>query len=224
MDLAAIRLLVFDWDGTLIDSIGRIVASLQAAAQDCGLPPPDAAACRGVIGLSLPLALARLFAIDPGAAQQPLFDAYRRHYLELSSVAERPFRGLDALLPLLRDAGYQLAVATGKSRLGLDRSLRAYGLAGYFAASRCADETRSKPDPLMLEQLMAELAVGPQQTLMIGDSRHDMAMATAAGVAALGISHGVDDAPTLLAHGAHQVVADLAALGQLLLAGALQPA
>lgn len=224
MTMAAGRLLVFDWDGTLIDSIGRIVASLQAAARDCELPPPDEAACRGVIGLSLPLALARLFAIDAGPAQQPLFDAYRRHYLELSNVAERPFTGLDTLLPALRGAGYQLAVATGKSRLGLDRSLRAYDLADYFAASRCADETRSKPDPLMLNELMAELAIGPQQTLMIGDSRHDMAMAAAAGVAALGISHGVDDAPTLLAHGARQVVGDLAALGQLLLAAALQPA
>ena len=219
MVLATIRLLVFDWDGTLIDSVGRIIASLQAAAADCGVSPPDDAACRGVIGLSLPLALSHLFGPLAAARQQALFEAYRSHYLQHSTVAEQPFTGLELLLPALRSAGYQLAVATGKSRLGLDRSLAAYGLHPHFDASRCADETRSKPDPLMLNELMTELAVSPQQALMIGDSRHDMAMATAAGVAALGISHGVDDASTLLAHGAHRVVTDLAALGQLLLAG-----
>lgn len=214
----AVRLLIFDWDGTLIDSIDRIVASLQGAAIECQLPPPAAAACRSVIGLSLPVALNELFGINAGSEQQPLFDAYCRHYLHSSSVAERPFAGLTALLADLRRAGYQLAVATGKSRLGLDRSLQAFGLAEYFSASRCADETRSKPDPLMLTELMAELAVIPEQTLMIGDSRHDIAMAVAAGVGAIGIDQGVDDARTLLAHGAQQVVADLAALRALLLA------
>lgn len=215
-------LLVFDWDGTLIDSVGRIVASLQAAAVDCRLAVPDAAACRGVIGLSLPVALDSLFGPQSAAAREQLLDSYRHHYLHASDVAERPFIGLKPLLKALAAQGHKLAVATGKSRLGLDRSLHDYDLGRHFQATRCADESRSKPHPQMLHELMATTCHGRERTLMVGDSRHDMAMAVAAGVQAIGISHGVDDGATLRAAGASQVVADLPALAELF--GAYCPA
>ncbi|MBQ1782436.1 MAG: HAD-IA family hydrolase [Gammaproteobacteria bacterium] len=216
MRLNAPMLVVFDWDGTLIDSVGRIVASLQAAAVDCGLEVPDGAACRGVIGLSLPVALDTLFGQQSGGAREQLLDAYRHHYLHASEVAERPFIGLQPLLKALAEQGHKLAVATGKSRLGLDRSLHDYRLGHHFQATRCADESHSKPHPQMLHELMDTIGHGPQHTVMVGDSRHDMAMAVAAGVQAIGISHGVDDDATLRAAGANQVVADLPALAELL--------
>ena len=222
MRLSAPMLLVFDWDGTLIDSVGRIVASLQAAAVDCALTVPAAAACRGVIGLSLPVALDTLFGQQSGADRDQLLDAYRHHYLHASEVVERPFAGLKPLLRALAEQGHQLAVATGKSRLGLDRSLHDYDLGRHFQATRCADESRSKPHPQMLHELMATTGHCPERTLMVGDSRHDMAMAVAAGVQAIGISHGVDDGTTLRAAGARQVVASLPALAELL--GAYCPA
>ena len=192
-------LLVFDWDGTLMDSAGVIVASIQRAAEDLGIAPPAEAACRHIIGLGLEEALARLFPELPAARHPELVERYRHHYL--GRDAEIPlFPGAGELVRRLHAGNYLLGVATGKSRRGLERVLRYTGLTDCFHATRCADECFSKPHPQMLEQLMHELGVPPQRTLMIGDTSHDLEMARNAGVAALAVSYGAHARDALMAH------------------------
>lgn len=183
------ELIVFDWDGTLLDSAGAIVACIQAAAADIGITPPSEERARHVIGLGLHEALRyALPELEPDRHPE-LADRYRHHYL--SRDHELPlFRGAAALVADLAANGYLLAVATGKSRKGLDRAFATSGLRGYFHASRCADECHSKPHPQMLDELMAELGVSPGLTLMIGDTTHDLEMARNAGVGALAVSYG----------------------------------
>lgn len=193
-------LIVFDWDGTLMDSAGVIVASIQNAARDLGLAVPDDAACRHIIGLGLTEALAQLFPALPEAEHPPLVARYRHHYL--GQDAEIPlFAGADAIVRELHAADYLLGVATGKSRKGLDRVLGYTGLGALFHATRCADECFSKPHPEMLEQLMDELGARRERTLMIGDTSHDLQMARNAGVAALAVSYGAHDREDLMTHG-----------------------
>jgi len=208
----AYRLLVFDWDGTLVDSAGRIVACMRAAARETGLPLLPEERLRDVIGLGLRQALARLF---PGADEEALarFAArYRHHYLNGAYRPVRPFPGADALLEALEARGYWLAVATGKSRAGLERSLDEHGWRGRFLATRCADETCSKPHPQMLLEIMEELDVPPERTLMIGDTEYDVLMARQAGADALGVAHGVHGRERLLARGALACVGGLDAV------------
>jgi len=192
-------LIVFDWDGTLMDSAGVIVASLQNAARDLGLAAPDDAACRQIIGLGLTEALAQLFPDLPETEHPRLVERYRHHYL--GQDAEIPlFAGADAIVRELHAADYLLGVATGKSRRGLDRVLGYTGLGAYFHATRCADECFSKPHPEMLEQLMQELGASRSRTLMIGDTSHDLQMAGNAGVPALAVSYGAHDKRDLMTH------------------------
>lgn len=184
-------LLVFDWDGTLFDSIGWIVESLQYAARECGLPVPGDPAARSVIGLGLHEAMESLY---PGASSElalRVAQSYRRYYGS-RLAAMSLFEGMHEMLTELKARGYRLAVATGKARAGLDHALRATGTEGLFHATRCADETASKPDPTMLLQLMGELRVTPERTLMIGDSVHDLRMAQNAGVCAVGVGCGAN--------------------------------
>jgi phosphoglycolate phosphatase len=183
------ELLVFDWDGTLFDSTDHIVRALQAACRDLGLPEPSDEAAREVIGLELLRALRH---IVPGLAEErlPLLAAcYRRHYLAVDRDIPL-FPGIYELIESLHAAGFQLAVATGKGRNGLERALMSSGLKPYFAASRCVDDCPSKPHPRMLLELMNELAVPGERTLMIGDTTHDMQMAANAGIAGLAVSYG----------------------------------
>ncbi|RMD80572.1 MAG: HAD family hydrolase [Gammaproteobacteria bacterium] len=196
------RLLVFDWDGTLVDSAGRIVSCMRAAAREAGLPLLPEAELREVIGLGLPQALARLFPGAEAVRLERFVAAYRRHYLEGAHQVVRPFPDAGELLAALEARGYWLAVATGKSRAGLERSLDEHGWRRHFLASRCADETASKPHPQMLLELMEELQVAPEETLMIGDTEYDVLMARAAGADALGVAHGVHGRERLLAQGA----------------------
>lgn len=192
-------LIVFDWDGTLMDSAGVIVASIQNAARDIGLAAPHDAACRQIIGLGLTEALVQLFPDLPEAEHPRLVERYRHHYL--GQDAEIPlFAGADAIVRQLHAADYLLGVATGKSRKGLDRVLGHTGLGAYFHATRCADECFSKPHPEMLEQLMDELGAGRDRTLMIGDTSHDLQMAGNAGVAALAVSYGAHEKADLMSH------------------------
>jgi len=193
------QLLVFDWDGTLVDSTGAIAVSLQAACRDMGCRVPDDAAARYVIGLGLQEALTHVAPDLEVARYSTLVERYRYHYLTQEGTA-RLFPGVAAALVALRDAGHSLAVATGKSRRGLDRVMEETGLRACFQATRCADEGPSKPDPAMLHWLMTELGVDPSQTIMIGDTTHDMAMAHAAGVAALAVSYGAHPRANLLEH------------------------
>jgi phosphoglycolate phosphatase len=199
------NLLVFDWDGTVIDSTGLIVSSIQKACRDLGLAVPEDDAARYVIGLGLRPALAHLL---PGVDEQtyPLVSQrYRHHYLMRDH--ETPlFAGVGDLLAQLKQRGHTLAVATGKSRAGLQRSLQHVGLAHLFDATRCADETFSKPHPAMLHELMADLLMSAPETLMIGDTTHDLDMAANAAVAALGVGYGAHPSEQLRTRAALEVV------------------
>ncbi|HKB82371.1 MAG TPA: HAD-IA family hydrolase [Burkholderiales bacterium] len=182
-------LLVFDWDGTLVDSAAHIAAALQAAFRDLGLPVPSNAAARYVIGLGLEDALMHL---NPGLERsryEEIADRYRVHFLA-GDQGVGLFPAVATGIPALNQDGYLMAVATGKSRRGLDRSLSATGLVPYFHASRCADEGFPKPHPEMLRTIMETLGTVPDRTLMIGDTTHDLQMAQNAGVAAIAVSYG----------------------------------
>lgn len=182
-------LVVFDWDGTVVDSTATIALSIQKAAADLGLHIPSLEQASHVIGLGLHDALSRAVP-DLDAARIEEFSArYRFHYF-----AGEPeillFRGVRELIVELAEGGAHLAVATGKSRRGLDRAFGATGLGMFFAASRCADETYPKPHPAMLLELTDELDVSLDRTVMIGDTTHDLAMARAAGTAAIAVTYG----------------------------------
>jgi phosphoglycolate phosphatase len=182
-------LLVFDWDGTVVDSAGHIVGSIQAAARDLGLDSPREERARHIIGLGLIDAMTYLFPALPPADYPRLTERYRHHYL-VGDHKVRLFAGASEGIQALHAAGFTLAVATGKSRQGLDRALDASGLARFFHASRCADEGFPKPHPEMLHYLMNALATQPERTLMIGDTTHDLEMAHSAGVPAVAVGYG----------------------------------
>ena len=189
-------LLVFDWDGTLLDSTGAIVDAVQAACRDLGQPEPSDEHARHAIGLGLADALRHSV---PGLSEDQvpqMVERYKHHYLSRDHEL-RLFDGVRELLAQLHASGFLLAVATGKSRKGLDRSLSNSGLGVYFSASRCADECFSKPHPQMLDELMVEFAVSPERTLMIGDTTHDLQMAINAGVAGLAVDYGAHPADVL---------------------------
>lgn len=182
-------LVVFDWDGTLLDSAGAIVQAIQAACRDIGHPPPGDDQARHVIGLGLADAMRHAAPDLPPERYQAMVDRYRFHYLGADHRLTL-FEGIPELLAELQSAGHILAIATGKSRLGLERALDHSGLRALFQASRCADECHSKPHPQMLEELLDELAVAGERALMIGDTTHDLQMARNAGVAALAVAYG----------------------------------
>jgi len=183
------ELVVFDWDGTLLDSAGAIVNAIQAACRDLDLPVPDKARASHVIGLGLADAMRHAVPDLAPENYQAMVDRYRFHYLS-GDHALTLFDGVPAMLARLHAAGHVLAVATGKSRLGLERALDHSGLRPYFSASRCADECHSKPHPQMLEELMAEFGTPASATVMIGDTSHDLLMAQNAGVGALAVTYG----------------------------------
>jgi phosphoglycolate phosphatase len=183
------RLVIFDWDGTLMNSTADIAHAIQAACRDLELPVPDTLAASWVIGLSLERAL---YSVVPDLAesQRPLFiDRYRYHFLRRDPHIEL-FDGVQNLLDTLRDRSLTLAVATGKSRVGLDRTLASTGLKDYFAMTRCADETFGKPHPAMVNEIMHHLCIEPHEVVMVGDTSHDLDMAANAGVHGLGVSYG----------------------------------
>lgn len=194
------ELIVFDWDGTLMDSEARIVTCLQAAFADLGLPEPSREAARDIIGLGLEEAMAQLWPAADATLRGALVVQYRRRFLVTDQTPSVLFPGARETLDWIAAQGYRLAVATGKSRVGLDRSLVETGLEGFFHATRCADETFSKPNPQMLFELMDELDARPAATLMVGDTEYDMQMARNAGVEALAVSFGVHSSSRLLAH------------------------
>jgi len=182
-------LIVFDWDGTLVDSTTLIGEALQHACRDLGLPVPDDAAARYVIGLGLADAM-KLVAPDLPPGRYPELGArYRDHYL-VREPEITLFDGARELLAELDAAGYRLAIATGKTRAGLARSMARIGVEGMFHATRCADEGFPKPHPDMLLHLMERLAVEPHATLMIGDTTHDLDLAQNAGAAGLAVTYG----------------------------------
>jgi len=212
-------LIVFDWDGTLMDSTAMIASSIQKACADLGLPIPSDERASHVIGLGLSDALA--YAVPAMAKSQvpAMVERYRHHYLSRDHDLDL-FPGVREIVVALKESGYYVAVATGKSRVGLDRALDVSGLRPLFDATRCADESRPKPDPEMLYELGDELGVRSKRMLMIGDTTHDLLMAANAGAHSLAVSYGAHAARDLEGQGALAVVASPAQLGAWLAANA----
>jgi phosphoglycolate phosphatase len=204
-------LIAFDWDGTLYDSTALIVRCIQAASADLGVAVPDDQRAAYVIGMGLHEALQHAV---PGLSPErypALGQRYRHHYMAKQHELSL-FAGTLDMLHQLKARQHLLSVATGKSRTGLDEALASTELRGLFDASRTADETHAKPHPRMLHELMDELGVSPQRTLMIGDTTHDLQMAVNAGVACVGVSFGAHDpaafepfAPLMVAHSTHDL-------------------
>ena len=205
-------LIVFDWDGTLMDSTAHIARSIQAACRDLGLPVPADDAARYVIGLGLRDAL-QIAAPSLDPADYPrLAERYRFHYL-IKDARTELFVGVRELLDELRAQGYLLAVATGKSRVGLNRALDEVRLTSLFDGTRCADETFSKPHPAMLHELTRELGQDLERTVMIGDTTHDLQMAANAGAAGVAVTYGAHPADSLIKLEPRFVAESIGALG-----------
>jgi len=182
-------LLVFDWDGTLADSTDLIAGAIQQACFDVGVPVPDGADARHVIGLGHRDAIRHVAPTLAPDRHVRFAERFRDHYL-VGDAAIPLFDGVREMLEELDERGFLLAVATGKTRAGLARALAQHGIANRFAATRCADEGFPKPHPEMLLALMDRLGVGPSETLMIGDTTHDLELARSAGVSAVAVSYG----------------------------------
>ncbi|MEO7762605.1 MAG: HAD-IA family hydrolase, partial [Casimicrobiaceae bacterium] len=197
-------LIIFDWDGTLSDSAAIIVAALQAACGDLGLPVPGDHDARYVIGLGLHDALRHVAPTLPEADYPRLSERYRAHYVD-RDLQIPLFAGARKMLGALCERGHSLAIATGKSRRGLDLALEQSGIAGRFVATRCADEGQPKPHPDMLLHLLAVTGVAAESALMIGDTTHDLLLAANAGIDALGVTYGAHDHEAL-ATGRHRAL------------------
>ena len=185
--------IVFDWDGTLVDSIHAITTAIREAARDLGLQVPSEEQARHVIGLGLHDALRHAVPDLPPARVSEFAARYRVHFLQ-AKPADNPFAGIPELLTGLCGQELRLAVATGKSRAGLDRALKQTGLGDRFVATRCADEGPSKPHPWMLGSIAEELGVDGNRMIMVGDTSHDIAMAHAFGAASIGVVYGAHSA------------------------------
>ncbi|MCU7933413.1 MAG: HAD-IA family hydrolase [Candidatus Thiodiazotropha sp. (ex Dulcina madagascariensis)] len=194
------KLLVFDWDGTLMDSEVHIVACVEAAVRDLELPLPSREAISNIIGLGLREAVNTLFPEGNDHLHLDIASRYRAHFFRGGESPSQLFEGAREVIDELSQQGYLLAVATGKGRKGLDYALETTGLGGYFQLTRCAEETASKPNPEMLQQILEEAGVATDQALMIGDTEYDLEMAVNAGMPALGVTYGVHAHERLLKH------------------------
>ena len=183
-------MIIFDWDGTLINSIDWIASCLQYAAAQYNCPIPESQAAKDVIGLSINKAMQTLFPEVDGQTQQQLVACYSQKYFSKQISKDDLFPGVYEMLIELNEAGYQLAVATGKNRAGLQEALRATGTEELFCITRCADETASKPDPRMLNEIMQHTDTAKERALMVGDSIHDLQMALNAHISAIAVSCG----------------------------------
>ena len=190
-------LLIFDWDGTLIDSIDWIARCLQNAATDTRHEIPDYQAAKDVIGLSIERAIEALYSDANADEVLDLVRRYESAYFSKKISRDDLFSGVYEMLEALKQKGFKLAVATGKTREGLDEALSATNTLDLFCLTRCADETQSKPHPQMLEEIMAHTQILRERTLMIGDSTHDLQMALNAGIASIGVTSGAHDSEQL---------------------------
>ncbi|WP_158583350.1 HAD family hydrolase [Salinisphaera sp. Q1T1-3] len=205
------ELIIFDWDGTLADSAGDFVGALQQAIQDTGLPERSPAQLRELIGLGITDIMNRLWPeLDSGRVRQRLA-GYRARYGWPRGQA-RLFDSVPATLARLDAAGYVLAVATGKSRRGLDRAMAQTECRAWFRITRCADESAPKPAPNLIDDILLRTATEPHRALMVGDTEYDMVMARQAGVDRVAVGSGVHDAARLERAGAMGVIAGVGAL------------
>jgi phosphoglycolate phosphatase len=205
-------LIIFDWDGTLMDSVGSIVECTRATLRELGLSEPDAATIRGTVGLGLRETASSLV---PGCDDElfaRILTCYRRHWVERWRDQPLLFPGVQELLADLEDDGYLLAVATGKSRRGLDHVLDQTGLRQRFHATRTADEALSKPHPQMLLDILDEMGVRPAAAVMVGDSVFDLQMAASAGTRAVAVLSGAHGREELAAHDPHALLGNVTEL------------
>ena len=193
-------LYIFDWDGTLVNSVARIVTCLKAAARDLALPQLDDARYQEIIGLGLIEAVRQLYPSASPAMQESMCEAYSANFIALDDGPCPFFPGVEDTLSTLHAQGHLLAIATSKSRRGLDRVLDQLGWREYFHTTRCADETASKPHPLMLQEILLDLQRTPAEAVMIGDTSYDLEMAKRAGVRGIGVSYGAHPIQSLLPH------------------------
>lgn len=214
------RLIIFDWDGTLADSTGAIVEAMQSAAPACGLPVPTEESVLDIIGLGLPEAIYRVWPGIDSTQMLALREYYSKHYIQLTRQEARLFPGVVETLQQLRGAEHRLAVATGKSRAGLNRAFSSTGLGEHFETSRCADEGAGKPDPEMLHVILEETGVSPEEAIMVGDTEYDLDMAQRAGMAGVGVSYGAHDADRLHAYNPLAVLDRIDDLLEILASGA----
>ena len=212
------RLLVFDWDGTIIDSASTIAECIRDASRELGVEVPERERASHVIGLGLHDAMRIAVPALPAQRYPEFVDSYRKHFLARKDAMQL-FEGMRALLAELSQK-HLLAVATGKGRAGLDRDLDYHGLKPLLTASRCADETNPKPHPAMLMELMEELSVQKERSVMIGDTSHDLEMARAAGVDALAVTYGAHPEEGLRACGPLGCVSSVLQLREWLLTNA----
>jgi phosphoglycolate phosphatase len=201
--------IIFDWDGTLMDSIDKIINCVIQAAKLSNIVGPSPQAIRNIIGLSLDNAMGILFPMLSFAKQQQLIDAYRHQYTYLNKQQTPFYPGIKAWLRLLKKQGYILAVATGKGRKGLDRLLLQYEVTDLFSITYCADETLSKPHPLMLNNILSELSINAEHALMIGDSSFDLEMANNANIDCIGVTYGVHSETLLSQYNPIAILSDL---------------
>lgn len=223
------RLVIFDWDGTLMNSQGRIVDAIQQAARQTGLPVLDERTSASIIGLSLTRAIETLYPQADVEQVRRMAEVYSHHFLHDSLVPMVPFEGAEALLAALKRAGAVVAIATGKSRRGLNQVLAESGLGPYFDLTYTPEESASKPDPLMLQRILEETGVPVSQAVMVGDTTFDMEMAQRIGMDRIALSHGVHDSAELDRYAPVAHVHDLAQLRAWLLPricsqSSLQPA
>ncbi|GAA4355058.1 HAD-IA family hydrolase [Kangiella marina] len=200
-------LIVFDWDGTLMDSTGRIVSAMQTTARNLKLPVPSDDEVRAIIGLSLSNCYRQLF---PEVEDHDwITEEYRYQYVDGDKTPSPVFEGVEAVLAKLKDDGYYLSVATGKARDGLDRVLNESKLKHFFDFTIASDESNSKPDPAMLHTLMKHFDVKPEQTIMVGDTSHDLKMAQNAGALGVGVTYGAHRVDILRQHAPLAIINDI---------------
>ena len=202
--------IIFDWDGTLMDSIDKIVACVKQAAINCDLVSPDTIAIRNIIGLSLDKAMLTLFPCISTTQKALMIKEYRECYLSSNHQTTPFYPGIKDCLITLKEKGYKLAVATGKGRNGLTQMLKQEQVEDLFCVTYCAEETASKPDPLMLHKILEDFNIEASQALMIGDSSYDLEMANNAGIDCIGVTYGVHDKDILNAFNPIVLLDDLA--------------
>lgn len=213
------ELVVFDWDGTLMDSAAKIVCSMQSAFSMAGASDVSESDVRDIIGLALDVAVERLLKVEQDEQNELVREIvcnYRDQYARADVESPVLFNGVVETLQGLADKGCLLAVATGKSRSGLDRALKDTGIGEYFMTSRCADECFSKPHPQMLTEISDELGMDGDQMLMVGDSEWDILMAKNANVRSIGVSYGVHNPERLSGLGAHACIDQISDIYQYL--------
>lgn len=218
------QLVIFDWDGTLMDSAQKIANCIIASARDAGLAPPSETTAKSIIGLGLVEAMQQLFPSASAADIKRVIEAYRYHFVAGDVTEQALFSGVEQGLNELQETGALLAVATGKSRAGIERVFADCDLRQHFVVTRCADETRSKPHPQMLHEILDFTSIDADKAIMVGDTTFDMDMAANAGITGLGAAYGVHTEQMLRESQAVEVKHSFSDLLAWLLDGRVEPA